>query len=124
MIPLQHPQLEVLVRIPQIPDPHPPLTPLLQSLLHRPPRKAQPIGGLPDLGQLEPLALHTNPLYRDPALILGPARADRLRVDTQDPGDMVQTVLRVPVGLLQGEVNVLGDLGTVFVPVFIVLGLV
>ena len=110
MIPLQHPQFQILVRIPQVPNPNSPLTPLFQSLLHRPAPITQPIGSFPDLSQLEPLALDTNSLDSDPPLILGPASRDGLAVHPKDTGDVVQAVLRVPVGLLECKVDVLGDL--------------
>jgi hypothetical protein len=110
VIPLQHPQLQILVRIPQVPNPNSPLTPLFQSLLHRPAPITQPIGSFPDLGQLEPLALDTNSLDGDPSFILGSAGGDRLPVHPKDTGDVIQAILRVPVGLLECKVDVLGDL--------------
>lgn len=110
MIPLQHPQLQILIRIPEIPNPNSPLTPLFQSLLHRPASITQPIGSFPNLSQLEPLALDTNSLDSDPPLILGPAGRYGLSVHPEDTGDVVQAVLRVPVGLLECKVDVFGNL--------------
>ena len=62
MIPLEHTELQVFVRVLQIPNPGSSLSPLFNSLLLSPPSRSNPISGPPYPDQVLAGTLETDPL--------------------------------------------------------------
>lgn len=108
VIPLEHPQLKVSIRVFQIPNPRPPLTPLRDRLLRRPPRILDPIDRLPDAPERAAIPLQTHPLDGHCALVLGPAHGEVFVVAPQRAGEVAQSIERLAIGFLEGEVDVRG----------------
>jgi len=113
VVTLQHPELEVLVRVNQITDPRPPLSPLLHSLLLSLSPGSDPIRGLPNPHQVLSTSLETNPLDRHCSLVFRTAYSEVLGSTSQCSGEVGETILSISVGFVEGEVDVGGRFGSV-----------
>lgn len=109
LVALQHAELEVLFPVLEISDSNTTLSSLLQHISQTPVAgTARAVDRAPDVGELLTEPLEADSLDSDSTLVLGSGDTQVLSGAVEGPGEGLENVLRVSVGLLHGEVDVLG----------------
>lgn len=106
LIPLQHTQIQQIVRVRQITDPHTPITSRFRRTLLRPSSKLDSVDRPPNRGERSIASFQADALHCDRSLVFGAAYRQFLRVNTEETLDMRQRVLRLSVRLVKGKVDI------------------